>query len=76
MARYDKRKVVVATNVAETSLTIDDIRCVIDSGPTRIPRHAPPRVNHQNTSPARFSPAFLVRLTKLITGGGPVTCDV
>ncbi len=28
----DKRKVVVATNVAETSLTIDGVRLVIDGG--------------------------------------------
>src|SRR5436190_625853 len=39
VARYDKRKVVVATNVAETSLTIDGIRCVVDSGLARIPRY-------------------------------------
>jgi ATP-dependent helicase HrpB len=39
VARYEKRKVVVATNVAETSLTIDGIRCVIDSGVARIPRY-------------------------------------
>jgi ATP-dependent helicase HrpB len=43
VARYDKRKVVVATNVAETSLTIDGIRCVIDSGLARIPRYDPQR---------------------------------
>src|SRR5947208_17185450 len=43
VARYEKRKVVVATNVAETSLTIDGIRCVIDSGLARIPRHDPYR---------------------------------
>jgi ATP-dependent helicase HrpB len=43
VARYDKRKVVVATNVAETSLTIDGIRCVIDSGLARIPRFDPYR---------------------------------
>lgn len=41
VARYDHRKVVVATNVAETSLTIDGIRCVIDSGLARIPRYDP-----------------------------------
>jgi ATP-dependent helicase HrpB len=39
VARYDRRKVVVATNVAETSLTIDGIRCVIDSGLARLPRY-------------------------------------
>ncbi len=35
VARYEKRKVVVATNVAETSLTIDGVRLVIDSGLAR-----------------------------------------
>ncbi len=43
VARYDQRKVVVATNVAETSLTIEGIRCVIDSGLARIPRYDPYR---------------------------------
>src|SRR5439155_3306965 len=43
VARYDRRKVVVATNVAETSLTIDGIRCMIDSGLARIPRYDPYR---------------------------------
>ncbi len=43
VARYEKRKVVVATNVAETSLTIDGVRCVIDSGLARIPRYDPNR---------------------------------
>jgi ATP-dependent helicase HrpB len=39
VARYDRRKVVVATNVAETSLTIDGVRLVIDSGLARIARY-------------------------------------
>jgi ATP-dependent helicase HrpB len=39
IARYEKRKVVVATNVAETSLTIDGVRLVIDSGLARIARY-------------------------------------
>ncbi len=39
VARYDQRKVVVATNVAETSLTIDGVRLVIDSGLARIARY-------------------------------------
>ncbi len=43
VARYDRRKIVVATNVAETSLTIDGVRLVIDSGLARIPRHDPNR---------------------------------
>ena len=43
VARYDRRKIVVATNVAETSLTIDGVRLVIDSGLARIPRYDPHR---------------------------------
>ena len=43
VASYSKPKVVVSTNVAETSLTIDGIRLVIDSGLARIPRHDPYR---------------------------------
>ena len=39
VARYEQRKVVVATNVAETSLTIDGVRLVIDSGLARIARY-------------------------------------
>ena len=41
VARYDQRKVVVATNVAETSLTIDGIRLVIDAGLARVARFDP-----------------------------------
>ena len=43
VARYQQRKVVVSTNVAETSLTIDGVRLVIDSGLARIPRFDPYR---------------------------------
>jgi len=39
VARYDRPKVVVATNVAETSITIDGVRLVVDSGLARIPRY-------------------------------------
>ena len=38
-APNDLRKVVVATNVAETSVTIDGVRHVVDSGPARIARY-------------------------------------
>ena len=37
----DRRKVVLATNVAETSLTIDGVTAVIDSGLARFARHDP-----------------------------------
>ena len=43
VSRYDQPKVVVATNVAETSITIDGVRLVIDSGLARIPRYDPHR---------------------------------
>lgn len=43
LAPSDRRKVIVATNVAETSLTIDGIRLVIDSGVARIARFDPRR---------------------------------
>ncbi len=43
LAPNDKRKVIVATNVAETSLTIDGVRLVIDSGLARIARFDPRR---------------------------------
>ncbi len=43
VAEYDKRKVIVATNVAETSLTIPGVRIVIDAGLARIPRFDPHR---------------------------------
>jgi ATP-dependent helicase HrpB len=35
------RKVVLATSIAETSLTIDGVRIVVDSGMARVPRYEP-----------------------------------
>ena len=43
LANYAKRKAIVATNVAETSLTIEGVRVVIDSGLARIARFDPRR---------------------------------
>jgi len=40
-ARSSERKIIVATNVAETSITIPGIRCVVDSGLARISRYSP-----------------------------------
>ncbi|MFD1985238.1 ATP-dependent helicase HrpB [Mesorhizobium newzealandense] len=36
-----RRKVVLATSIAETSITIDGVRVVIDSGLSRLPRYGP-----------------------------------
>ncbi|MSO74254.1 MAG: ATP-dependent helicase HrpB [Alphaproteobacteria bacterium] len=36
-----KRKIVLATSIAETSLTIEGVRVVIDSGLARVPRYDP-----------------------------------
>jgi ATP-dependent helicase HrpB len=43
VARYDARKIIVATNVAETSLTIDGVTAVVDSGLARLARFDPHR---------------------------------
>ena len=43
VARYDRPKVVVATNVAETSITIDGVTLVVDSGLARVARSDPQR---------------------------------
>jgi ATP-dependent helicase HrpA len=40
-ARLARRKIIVATNVAETSITIPGIKYVIDSGLARISRYSP-----------------------------------
>lgn len=42
-AQTGKRKIVLATSIAETSLTIEGIRVVIDSGLARVPRYEPDR---------------------------------
>lgn len=41
LAPAGKRKVVLATNLAETSLTIDGVRVVVDAGLARVPRFDP-----------------------------------
>jgi ATP-dependent helicase HrpB len=40
-AALGRRKVVLATSIAETSLTIEGVRIVIDSGLARVPRYEP-----------------------------------
>jgi ATP-dependent helicase HrpB len=43
LAPSEKRKVILATNIAETSLTIDGVTTVIDSGLARVPAFDPRR---------------------------------
>ena len=43
LAHYQKRRAIVSTNVAETSLTIDGVQVVIDSGLARMARFDPRR---------------------------------
>ena len=40
-AARGRRKVVLATSIAETSLTIEGVRIVVDSGLARVPRYEP-----------------------------------
>lgn len=40
-APHGRRKVVLATSIAETSLTIEGVRVVVDSGLARVPRYEP-----------------------------------
>jgi ATP-dependent helicase HrpB len=40
-ASSGRRKIVLATSIAETSLTIEGVRAVIDSGLSRVPRYEP-----------------------------------
>jgi ATP-dependent helicase HrpB len=41
--RYEQRKIIVSTNVAETSLTIDGVTAVVDAGLARMARFDPHR---------------------------------
>jgi ATP-dependent helicase HrpB len=62
------RKVVLATSIAETSITIDGVRVVIDSGLARVPRFEPDvgltrletvRVSRAAADQRRAAPAVL-----------------
>lgn len=38
-----RRKIILATSIAQTSITVEGVRVVIDSGEMRVPRFSPPR---------------------------------
>lgn len=40
LAPSERRRVILATNVAETSITVDGVRIVVDSGLARVARHS------------------------------------
>ena len=56
VGKYDRRKIVVATNVAETSLTIDGVRLVIDSGLARIRATTPTEASIRCSSKKSAAP--------------------
>lgn len=55
-SRPGARKVVLATSIAETSLTIEGVRVVIDSGLSRVPRYSP-RIGMTRLATVRVSSA-------------------
>ncbi|MBX9619601.1 MAG: ATP-dependent helicase HrpB [Hyphomicrobiales bacterium] len=75
-AQGNRRKIVLATSIAETSLTIDGVRIVIDSGLSRVPRYDPASgltrletvraplssVNQRRGRAGRTAPGICIRL--------------
>ena len=82
-----RRKIVLATSIAETSLTIQGVRVVIDSGLTRVPRFEPDigltrletvRVSRANADQrrgraGRVEPGVCYRLWEEAANGGLAT---
>ena len=52
-----RRKVVLATSIAETSITIDGVRVVVDCGLSRLPKYEPATGHHAAGDRARVSRA-------------------
>ncbi|MGI6655577.1 MAG: ATP-dependent RNA helicase HrpA [Desulfobulbus sp.] len=68
-----KRKVVVATNVAETSITVPGIRFVVDTGLARIARYNP-RTGATSLKVSRISQASCEQRRGRCGRTGPGTC--
>jgi ATP-dependent helicase HrpB len=56
-----QRKVVLATSIAETSLTIEGVRIVVDSGVARVPRYEP-EIDQRRGRAGRTEPGVCYRL--------------
>ncbi len=67
------RKVVLATSIAETSLTIEGVRIVIDAGLSRVPRYSP-RTGMTRLGTVRVSRASADQRTGRAGRQGPGTC--
>jgi ATP-dependent helicase HrpA len=68
-----KRKIIVATNVAETSITVPGIRYVVDSGLARIARYNP-RTGTTSLKVSRVSQASCQQRRGRCGRTGPGTC--
>ncbi len=70
---YTKRKIIVATNVAETSITVPGIRFVVDTGLARIPEYNV-RARTSSLLVARISKASCDQRAGRCGRTGPGTC--
>jgi ATP-dependent helicase HrpB len=68
-----RRKVVLATSIAETSLTIEGIRVVVDSGLARVPRYSP-RTGMTRLATVRVSSASAEQRRGRAARQGPGIC--
>ncbi|MDD2464738.1 MAG: ATP-dependent RNA helicase HrpA [Desulfobulbus sp.] len=68
-----KRKIIVATNVAETSVTVPGIRYVVDTGLARIARYSP-RTGTTSLKVSRISQASCEQRRGRCGRTGPGTC--
>jgi ATP-dependent helicase HrpB len=68
-----RRKVILATSVAETSLTIDGVRVVVDGGLSRVPRFAP-RTGMTRLETVRVSRASAAQRAGRAGRQGPGVC--
>lgn len=72
-ARPGVRKVVLATNLAETSVTIEGVTCVVDTGQARVPRFEP-RLGLERLERVRISQASADQRAGRAGRTGPGRC--